>query len=77
MFLSLVFTSDKVEKYVYDHVIYTIVLPSSLMGLRSGLHPSILTNTLPLAQMFWLFPLVTQLHQLQKPLVKHKQFPRG
>lgn len=79
VFLSHVFTLDKVERYVYGHVIHTWVLPSSLMGLRSGLHPSMLTNTQPLPQIFWRFPLVTQLpNQLQKPLVKHReQFPRG
>lgn len=79
VFLSHVFTLDKVERYVYGHVIHTWVLPSSLMGLRSGLHPSMLTNTQPLPQIFWRFPLVTRLpNQLQKPLVKHReQFPRG
>lgn len=79
VFLSHVFTLDKVERYVYGHVIHTWVLPSSLMGLRSGLHPSMLTNTQPLPQIFWRFPLVTWLpNQLQKPLVKHReQFPRG
>lgn len=79
IFKSHVFTLDKVERYVYGHVIHTWVLPSSLMGLRSGLHPSMLTNTQPLPQIFWRFPLVTQLpNQLQKPLVKHReQFPRG
>lgn len=78
-FKSHVFTLDKVERYVYGHVIHTWVLPSSLMGLRSGLHPSMLTNTQPLPQIFWRFPLVTRLpNQLQKPLVKHReQFPRG
>lgn len=46
---SRVFTSQKVEGYIYGHVIYTRVLPSSLMSLRSGLHPSMLTNTAPSA----------------------------
>lgn len=79
VFLSLMCLLQKKWKdtyiyiYVYGHVIYIWVLPSSLMGLRSGLHPSKLTNTLPLPQILWSFPLVTQLpHHLNR-----EQFPRG
>lgn len=79
IFKSHVFTLNKAERYVYDHIIHTRILPTSLMGLTGGLHPFVPTNTLHLpidtaleSLQFLRFTssLVTQLlYQLQKPLL--------
>lgn len=79
IFKPHIFTLDKAEGYVYDHIIHTCILPTSLMGLRDGLHPFIPTSTLhlpidaALESLQFLrctSSLVTQLLcQLQKPLL--------
>lgn len=33
---------------MHDHIVHTCILPTSLVELREGLHPSIPTNTLHL-----------------------------
>lgn len=73
------FTLDKAEGYVYDHIIHTCNLLTSLKALRGGLHPFVPTNTvhlpidIALESLQFLrctSSLVTQLlSQLQKPLL--------